>query len=257
MPLASPYVAHLPAYYRHTAFNPQFAKFVGEWRAATPSAKTALFYALIAVAVWAFARGRRRVSAFEWLVILATAISGVAAVRNAGFFAIAALMIVPTAFEERGAEPAPGRAAIAVAVVPLLLLAGLAVSAAVRMHDWVPREYPAAPARAVERLARDDPGARVFADVRFADWLLWRSPSLAGRVAFDARYELLTADQIDAIHRFNDHRGGGWQSAARGYRIVVLDEAADGAIARALLRRPGARLAYGSDLGTVVELPAG
>lgn len=257
MALASPYVGHLPAYYRHTAFNPQFAKFVGEWRPATPSVKTALFYVLIGVAIWGLARRRRRTSTFEQLVLLATAVAGIAAVRNAGFFAIAALMIVPATFEQQAPSRPRGRAGIVVAVVPLVLLAALAVSAVARMQDWIQRAYPPGLAHAVERVVLEDPGARVFADVRFADWLLWRQPRLAGQVAFDARYELLTSHQIEALHRFNDHRDPGWQSAAKGYRIVVLDEEAVGPIARALLRRPGARLAYGSDRGTVVELPRG
>jgi hypothetical protein len=251
---ASPYALHLSHYYRHTAFNPLFAKFVAEWRPATPSAKTALLYALIAVAAWAFVRRRSGATAFDWLVLLTTAAAGVAAVRNAGFFALAALMIVPAAFAS-GARERVVRAGSAVIVVPLLLLAGLAVAAAVRMHDWVPEAYPAGPARAVERIARTDPRARVFSDVRFADWLLWRDRSLAGRVAFDARYELLSAGQIRAIHRFNDRVGPHWQQAAAGYRIIVLDEAPRGPIARALLARRGTRLVYGSDDTSVLEMP--
>jgi hypothetical protein len=253
--LASPYIAHLPHYYRHTAFNPLFAKFVAEWRPATPSAKTALFYVLIAVAVRAFARRRAEVTAFEWLVLLATGVAGIAAVRNAGFFALAALMIIPAAFAT-GASERTSAAGATVIAVPVALLAVLAVAAAARMHDWIPEAYPAAPAQAVERIARAEPGVLVFADVRFADWLLWRDPWLAGRVAFDARYELLSGDQIRAIHRFNQHRDRGWERAVAGYRVVVLSEGADGPLARALLSRTGARLAYGDSDTTVIALPA-
>jgi hypothetical protein len=250
---ASPYVSHLLTYYRHTAFNPQFAKFVGEWQPATPSPKTALFYVLLAIAVWAFARRRSALTAFEWMVLLTTAAAGIAAVRNAGLFALAALMIVPVAFEARPqARATPG--ALAVALAPLALLSALVVVAAVQMHDWVRGAYPAQPARAIERIARANPEMRVFADVRFADWLLWRDPWLAGRVAFDARYELLSVDQINSIHRFNEHREYGWEGAAEGYGAVVLDEPPSGAIAKSLLARGGARIAYGARGVTVVVL---
>jgi hypothetical protein len=251
--LASPYVLHLPAYYRHTAFNPLFAKFVAEWGPATPGLSTAPFYVVLLTCAWAYGRRPGALTAYEWLVLAVTGAAGMATVRNAGWFALAAIMILPTVFRASDRSGRAG-AGLLVVVIPVTLFVVLAVIAVLRMDDWVDAAYPSGPARAVERIALHDGGARVFADVRFADWLLWRDPQLAGRVAFDARYELLTGDQIRLIRRFNIQQRPTWERAAAGYRIVVLDEDRKEPIARALLARPGANLAYADDDTTVITL---
>ena len=83
-----------------------------------------------------------------------------------------------------------------------------------------------------------------YADVRYADWLLWRQPSLAGRVAFDARFELLSRQRIGQVYGFNDAFGTPWRAPTHGYRILVLDAAVSGKPIREALREPGARLVY-------------
>jgi hypothetical protein len=116
---------------------------------------------------------------------------------------------------------------IPIAGVPLAMLVGLAVSAAGRSDAWFQQHYPVALDHAVGRALASHPGARVFADVRYSDWLLWRRPELAGRLAFDARYELLTAGQLRTIERFNHQIGDNWRAAARGYRVIVVDRRLD------------------------------
>jgi hypothetical protein len=250
--MASPYVLHLPAYYRHTAFNPLFAKFVAEWGPAKPGVATAPFYLLLLACAWAYGRRPRGVTTFEWLLLAVTGVAGMATIRNAGWFALAAIMVLPVTFASARHEEREG--GLLVALVPVALFAALAVAAALRMDGWVREEYPAGPGRAVERIVLREPGARVFADVRYADWLLWRDPGLAGRVAFDARYELLSDDQIRSIRRFNTQQRPDWQRAAAGYRVVVVREDRHGPIARALLARPGATLEYGDGDTTVIAL---
>ena len=45
-----------------------------------------------------------------------------------------------------------------------------------------------------------DPQAKILADVRYADWLIWEAPqSFSGRVAYDTSFELLTPTQLSAI----------------------------------------------------------
>jgi hypothetical protein len=98
--------------------------------------------------------------------------------------------------------------------------------------------------RAVESATRLDPSVKVFADVRFADWLLWRDPGLRGRVANDARFELLTGTQIDHIRRVFAALGPDWKRAARGYRLIVTDRNAAPEGTQAFLAEPGRRILY-------------
>ena len=77
---------------------------------------------------------------------------------------------------------------------------------------------------------------RVFANERYADWLVFEHPQLAGRIAYDSRFELLTSRQL----RFGDRSSATWSPAGartvRGYPVLVLDKAADAKPIRALLR---------------------
>ena len=74
----------------------------------------------------------------------------------------------------------------------------------------------------------------MYASSPFADWLLWSRPALAGRIAFDARFELLSAAQLQRAARFQA-RVGNWLMTARGYRVFVLDPRSDHAVERSLL----------------------
>jgi hypothetical protein len=85
----------------------------------------------------------------------------------------------------------------------------------------------------------------VFASSRFADWLLWSRPNLAGRVAFDARFELLSRAQIQRIAEFQA-RSGNWLSTARRYRVFVLDPSSDRQLKRSLLHALPARVVFSS-----------
>jgi hypothetical protein len=249
---ASPYGPHMLEYYRRTALNPAFGKLVAEWMPATPSASTATFYLLAFLSAWAFGRRRSALTTYEWLVLLVTGLSTMSTVRSAGWFGMAALMTLPLALTP--SLPAPGRASgalqIPIAGVPLAILVGLAVSAAGRSDGWFQQHYPAALDNAVGRAIASDPGARVFADVRDSDWLLWRRPELGGRLAFDARYELLTPRQLQTIERFNHQVGDNWRAAARGYGVIVvdrrLDRTSDGRAPTylQLLKGPGSKLVY-------------
>jgi hypothetical protein len=80
-------------------------------------------------------------------------------------------------------------------------------------------QWPAAAAAA----AAGDPEARVFASERYADWLLWTRPELRGRIALDARFELLPAGTLAQVSAFYHREGRDWRAAARGYDVLVLD----------------------------------
>ena len=96
----------------------------------------------------------------------------------------------------------------------------------------------------------------MYADERFADWLLWRLPQLRGRVAYDASFELLSSTQLQAIGVFKSESGADWSRVAGGYRLLVLDSSAT-ALVRALAREPGTRRLFESDGVVVLLRPVG
>ena len=86
---------------------------------------------------------------------------------------------------------------------------------------WVKNEIKAGkPAEAAAAAA--GPNGKVFAMSSYGDWLLWSRPGLRGRVAFDARFELLNSAQVKRLGEFQA-RIGDWMTAVRGYRVIVLD----------------------------------
>ena len=70
-------------------------------------------------------------------------------------------------------------------------------------------------------------------------------PTSTGRVAYDARFELLSQAQLKRIARFQA-RVGNWLPTARGYRVFVLDPRSDHALERSLLRALPARVVFSS-----------
>jgi hypothetical protein len=85
----------------------------------------------------------------------------------------------------------------------------------------------------------------VYATSPYADWLLWTQPALAGRIAFDARFELLSQAQIRRIADFQA-RAGNWLATARNFDVFVLDHSSDRALARSLVRHLPARVVFSS-----------
>jgi hypothetical protein len=256
---ASPYATDLPAYYKQTAFNPAFREVIVEWAPTTPSARTAAFYALLLLSAWAIGRRGREMTAFEQLVLLATGVAGMLSLRNTAWFALAAIMIVPGALDPgipRREPGAPHPARLAISVGPVLALALLVLITLARPARWFEHRYPAALPMIVARAAAPD--ATIFSDLRFSDWLLWHRPDFAGRIAFDARVELLTADQLRDVGRFVQQRTDHWRRAADRSHVIVLDRRSDPgpskrpATYEALLGGGGFRLAYLSPAAAVL-----
>jgi hypothetical protein len=245
--LASPYGFQLVGYYRSTLFNPAFHALVNEWQPTKLGLTTASFFILLVGAGWLLGRSRIALTRFEWLMLAVTGAAGLDAVRNVGYFALVALMLLPSALDRAwpATASAPGRrldamlsvAALAVAAVIALNVLGKPAISLAGPNDPA---AAAAVARAVERT----PTTRVFADVRYADWLIWAQPSLAGRIAYDIRFELLSRRQLAEIYAFNDPLGQSWSVTSAGYAVLVLDRIDDAHAVRALTREPGARVLY-------------
>lgn len=258
--LASPYGLSLVGYYRHMLLGPEFAKIVGEWRPPTfPQAWP--FFLLALVAVWLLARSGDRVSLFEKLAVAATIVAGLLAIRNITWFALAWIVIVPAALEAvrpvRAATRRPGRplrvlAWVSAAAIPITALVMLAWPAKAYESRWSESALTV-----VSNAADRDPEVRVFASERFADWLLWRKPDLAGRIAFDVRFELYNDEQLRSLFRYHNRIGDDWLSAVAGYDLIVLDRLADRELEDPLLESHGARRLYADELVVVLYRPSG
>jgi hypothetical protein len=245
----TPYAPDMPHYYASTAFNPQVTALVAEWQPATPGVLTAPFYFLLFMAVWLLGSHPQSVTTYEKLVLIATAVTGLLAIRNIAWFALAAIIILPLALQQSlpaMRESGARRAVLPIAYGPFLCFVVVLVVTVLRPATWFEPRYPAGLASTVARLAATDPTIRVFSDVRYADWLMWEHASLEGRVAFDARFELLTGGQPAEIFRFANQQIDGWRDATAGYRVVVIYRGgpAGATTYRELLKEPGARVAY-------------
>jgi hypothetical protein len=96
----------------------------------------------------------------------------------------------------------------------------------------------------------------VFATDRNADWLLWRIPSLRGRLAYDVRFEIYDPATFNRILRFRGERGKDWKALADGYRTIVLESDIKPSNVDDFVAEPGARVLYRDDRITIVRRPA-
>lgn len=244
--LASPYGLDLVGYYRQLLLNPMLHWFIDEWGASEPSQKTALFYLLAFATVWLVARHGSRLTLFERSALLVTCLGGVTAIRSVVWFALTALVILPTLADSALSAPRPSR-------LPMLRLgtAGAALAAvlvataaaAARSDSWYLREWPNRAAPAIEAATRDS-STLVLSDDRYADWILWEHPELVGRVAYDVRFELFSDDDFRRLFAYRNQVGDDWRRAGHGYAVVAIDADQTRHIVRTLVREDGLSIAY-------------
>jgi hypothetical protein len=242
---ASPYALHLPAYYEKILVGGNFKQFVTEWAPTTLSIQTAAVYLVVLGGLWLLGRAGRSAPLFDQLAFAITAVLAFDAVRNTAWIGLVALAVLPPLVDRLRGSPAeePARLNRILSVTILATLVIAVAGVATKSTSWFTSGFPTKAARATSTSA--GPQGRVFASSPYADWLLWSRPELTGRVAYDARFELLSAAQIQRIARFQA-RVGNWQTTARGYRVFVLDPRSDHALERSLLRTLPARVVFSS-----------
>jgi hypothetical protein len=244
--LVSPYGLALPGYYHGVLGSSAFRDVVSEWHPATFPEQWP-FFVLAVGALWLAGRSRAKLSLFEHPALLATLFAALDTLRSIVWFALVAAMVVPRALDgvwSAGPSELRRRVNLALAVGSLLVLVGALGTAAAHPTGWYARDYPRGAVDAVSEAAAHDPSLRVFANEAYSDWLLWNVPGLAGRVAFDARFELLSSRQLRSLAHFRNRSTQGWVHAADGYRLVVLDPATERPVIRDLLRQPGTIALY-------------
>jgi len=243
--LATPYGFDVVRYYRLMLVDPPFGKLIVEWQRTTPSGITAIFFVLAAATVMLALWQRGRFQLFDAIVLAITLLGALQAIRGIVWFTLAAVVLVPRLLDGAIRRPDVVQMPRANATLALVAIAGAAsvlVFVGTKPRSWFESKWPDGAVAAVQAAGSD---ARVFASDRHADWLLWRIPTLRGRLAYDIRFELYTRSQILAIGGFTYQKGSRWKRIADGYRVVVVDEDSDaGSPTKALLRESRTRVAY-------------
>jgi hypothetical protein len=241
---ASPYALHLPSYYDKILVGGHFKRFVTEWAPTTLTLSTAAVYLLILGGLWLLGRAGREVPLLDQLAFVLTAVLAFEAVRNTAWVGLVALAVLPPLVDRlRGQVQDPPRMNRILAITILATTVISLVAVAAKPTSWFTSGFPPGAAQAASAAA--GPEGRVFATSPYADWLLWSRPELAGRVAFDARFELLSTEQLEQVARVQA-RSGDWLQTLSGYRIFVLDRRSDRTLVRSLVRRLPARVVFSS-----------
>jgi hypothetical protein len=238
--LASPYATSLPHYYR-AIFSSDFGSYVTEWAPTTLTLAHAPIYLLALGGLWLLGRSRRRASAFEVLAFVGLSVLAFDAVRNAVWLALFSLAVLPRLLDTlRAPAVEPGRLNRLLAVAMLAGVGVATIGVAFEPISWFTKQqYPAATGNAAATAV--GPHGRVFANETYADWLVFEHPQLAGRIAYDSRFELLTTRQLRSVTEFRN-RIDGWHATLRGYSVLVLNRDDDAQPIKALLRAKEARI---------------
>jgi hypothetical protein len=246
--LASPYGFSTVGYYHKLLLNPAFSRYVTEWAPTKLGVATAPFYLVALLAAWLAGRCRARLTLFEQAALLVTLVLGLLAIRSVVWFMLAALVLLPAALDgvlsSHWDNPRYRHLNKLLALSAPLVCAWIVVGAFSRPSGWYTRDFPPAASDTVARIANENPGLRIFANERYADWLLLDHPELRGRIAFDARFELLTAKQLKRLVEFR-LRIEGSRRVTRGYGLLVLDPTSEKKVAKGLLAAGARRVLFG------------
>jgi hypothetical protein len=247
----SPYALHLPAYYEKILVGGDFKQLVTEWAPTTLNLKTAPIYLLALGGLWLLGRAGRHLPTMEQLVLVLTAAFAFDAVRNTAWFGLVALAVLPQLIDRiRNPVDEPRQLNRILATTMLAAVAISVAGVATKPTQWFTSSFPA-PAAAAAASAAGQHG-QVFATSPEADWLLWSQPELSGRVAYDARFELLSTSQLMQLARFQA-QAGNWLKMARRYRVFVLDPSSDHALEHGLIRQLPARVVFSSPQAVVLR----
>jgi hypothetical protein len=226
-PFASPYALTLPHYYSATLFEPAFGRYLAQWQPTTLSVVSLPVFLLAGVTLRQFGRTRASYSAFEVLAAIALLVAALLAMRNWVWFSLFAVMILPRGIG-RGweANAREGRLDRRLALAVIAGVCFLTLTGFSHAERWYTSRYSPRAAEAVARVTAADPNAKVFATIASADWLLWVHPELAGRIAYDVRYELMQPETLRQMLLFRA-TGIGLRSKLERYDVLVLSRFAD------------------------------
>ena len=238
--LATPYGLGAWHYYSETIFNSTLSRYLAQWQPSSFSLVSLPLFALAFGFVWLLARTGGSYTTYEKLAGAIVVVFALLAVRNWVWLSLFAVAFFPKAL---GSIRRPKVIENEDRLNQLLGMVGvvlaLAASVGILRHPsrWFTPRFPAAAASVVSRIAESHPGTRIWATTQWADWLLWSDPRLAGRLAFDARVELLDEAQVKRLVVFSATPAL-LPQVTRRYGIVVVDRI-DEPDVYAALRRQG------------------
>jgi hypothetical protein len=259
--MASPYALKLPEYYRAVLVNPGFRDYIAEWQPTTPGLKTSPFYLLAFAAVWLIGRRGDRLSSFEKVLLVSTILVGLQSVRGVIWFVFAAFMLLPRLLGGAQMEPEASTARLrfasgALVALSVLVVAATVATVAAKPASWFERHYPEGALAAIQRAEATQPQLRVFASTQYSDWVLLRLPQLRGRVAYDARFELLPTYRLRQLVDVR-RQVGGWRKVVAPFGLFVLKDGPEdeGNLIRGLVRQEHARVLYRGNGAVVLSRP--
>jgi MFS family permease len=257
--LATPYGVSIASYYHSTLLNSQFSKLVTEWRPVTSVMALAIpFLLLVGTTIWLLGRSGRRTPAFDHTVLLMLALGGILAVRNITWFGLATIVLLPATIGQiagtKTPQPRRRRLNLSLAFGALACAAVSVAATAAKPASWFEHTYDQRTVGAVARILAHDPSAKIFADVRYADWLVWHDPAIAGHIAYDTSFELLTPSQLASIATLTQARLPGAPDTTGPYAAMVLDPQ-NKTTNRYLLDRPGVKVVLRSKKVIVATKP--
>ena len=254
----TPYGFSIVGYYHSTMVDPTLRQFVTEWQPITSqTGSTVALCLLVGACLWGFGRRPTATTSWEKLALIVLAAGSIEVIRNALFLGLFGLIVLPLTLPslsrgrsgcDRGTEASAGVRLRANGACAGLAVIGLALAltytiARPASSIIARRQSPHVPA-VVARAMAGDPALHIVADDRYSDFLLWRDPHLTGHIAADARFELLTAGQLNRLESVLSAGGPNPRGAARGYRLLVLNRQVDAGSVKAFLAESGARVLY-------------
>jgi hypothetical protein len=224
--LASPYGFRLVDYYHLMLFHPPLAQYVVEWKPPAVEGPTYAFFlsAFGAAALWG---GHRRVlTTFEKWAVPLLLLSALTAVRNGVWFELALAVTLPRLLDAAWPSrirltPGVRRVNVVLGSVAVTAVVGLFAYQAARGPAWLDKSHPSDAAAAAVAAAAGRDGV-VLSDDLHADWLLWQEPSLAGRVAYDVRFELFDAHELKQLDRLERASHPAWSRCGTIASVVTF-----------------------------------
>src|SRR5207302_207953 len=140
--------------------------------------------------------------------VVSPLVAPVTAIRNIVWFGLTALVLLPWLVDPLVGSLDFRRFRGFVRPLAALTLASIVATAAYaasRPAGWYVREWPEAQSGQIAAAAGRT--RSVFADDRYADWLLWTEPQLRGRVAYDVRFELFSPKQLELLVGYRNRTG--------------------------------------------------
>jgi hypothetical protein len=225
--LVTPYGLSIINYYRATLFNSEFSKLVSEWQPVTAYMIVAVPLLIVIIGtIWTLGRSGRRTPAFDQIVLAVLALGAVDAVRNVTWFGLAIVVLLPATITmvrtPKPAAPRRKRVNLTLSLGAAVLMVIMVAATLAHPSSWFERTYPTRAVATIRQIMARQPGAKIFADVRFADWLVWHDQSLAGHIAYDTSFENLSLKQLQTLNTLGAALLPGQREPLAQYSVLVL-----------------------------------